>query len=62
MSVDVDRLARSIWWEREAGFPKFTRRAPDAMDAETGAWARCQEMARQRIHQTTGASRRHVSV
>lgn len=45
----VTRLALSIWREREAGFPKFTRRDyPDVMDSITGAWQRCLDEAKRR--------------
>ena len=41
----LERVARMLWEAREARFPERVRRAPDAMDRATGAWAYCERDA-----------------
>lgn len=39
-TAKVEAVALAIWREREATFPRFTRRmAPDEIDRASGAWA-----------------------
>lgn len=40
MNGEAEALALELWARREASFPPFTRRRPDALDRATGAWQR----------------------